>query len=214
VPVVRTDMNSEQMKISTLRHNRARGTEDTDLTSSLLRDLEKLGALEYAKQQLGLSDDEMDFLLKDAKATDILPSAEFGRAWEFVGEAEMAKELDAKAMGGDAAERGASVNQSPIQKSYSRKAAQNMIDLDKKLGEAKTGAERKRLKREYSIFRIVISVSQEEAKVLDAILGKKQSEAFFKICKAEYDRMEAAGELQAETPQAPAQESEQEESHV
>ena len=43
IPVVITPMTEEQAKIATLRHNRARGSEDIDLTAELLRDLEKMG---------------------------------------------------------------------------------------------------------------------------------------------------------------------------
>ena len=46
IPVVVTPMTYEQARIATLRHNRARGSEDIELTSEVLRDLEKLGALD------------------------------------------------------------------------------------------------------------------------------------------------------------------------
>ena len=43
VPVVLVDMTLEQMRIATLRHNRARGSEDIELSTELLRDLRGLG---------------------------------------------------------------------------------------------------------------------------------------------------------------------------
>ena len=46
IAVVFVDMSPEQMRIATLSHNRARGQEDVELTAELLRDLEKMGALD------------------------------------------------------------------------------------------------------------------------------------------------------------------------
>ena len=39
VPVVFVDMTREQMRVSTLRHNRARGSEDIDKSADVLKDL-------------------------------------------------------------------------------------------------------------------------------------------------------------------------------
>lgn len=51
VPVVFVDMTMEQMRISTLRHNRARGSEDIDLSTKVLQDLRELGALDWGAGQ-------------------------------------------------------------------------------------------------------------------------------------------------------------------
>jgi ParB/RepB/Spo0J family partition protein len=72
IPVVFVNMTDEQMRISTLRHNRARGSEDVELTVAVLKDLEKLGALEWAKDSLKLSDQEITRLMEDIPVAEAL----------------------------------------------------------------------------------------------------------------------------------------------
>jgi ParB-like chromosome segregation protein Spo0J len=80
IPVVFTDMTPEQQRISTLRHNRARGSEDMNLSAELLRDLASRGAADFAMESLQMSEAEMDFLLKDVKAPDMLEAPEVMKA--------------------------------------------------------------------------------------------------------------------------------------
>jgi len=80
--VVRTTMTPEQMRISTLRHNRARGSEDLELTAQVLRDLEALGALDWAQDSLMMDDIEIQRLLEDIPAPEALAEEEYGEAWE------------------------------------------------------------------------------------------------------------------------------------
>ena len=65
VPAVLTDMTPEQARIATLRHNRARGTEDAALAADVLKDLAALGAADFAQEELALDDAEMQRLLGD-----------------------------------------------------------------------------------------------------------------------------------------------------
>lgn len=81
IPVVFVDMTDQQQRISTLRHNRARGNEDIELTSSILRDLRELGALDQATESLSLSSREINALLDDLPATEANASKEFANAW-------------------------------------------------------------------------------------------------------------------------------------
>lgn len=76
VPVVYVDMTPEQQRISTLRHNRARGSEDMNLAAELLRDLEARGASDFAQTELLISSAEMDFMLQDVKPPEILEAPE------------------------------------------------------------------------------------------------------------------------------------------
>ena len=68
-------------RVSTLRHNRARGSEDIQLTAQVMRDLEKLGALDWAQDTLMLSDVEVNRLLEDVPAPESLKNEEFSTAW-------------------------------------------------------------------------------------------------------------------------------------
>lgn len=80
IPVVFVDMTPEQQRISTLRHNRARGSEDMNLSAELLRDLAGRGAAEFAMESLQISSTEMDFLLKDVKPPEVLEAPEVQQA--------------------------------------------------------------------------------------------------------------------------------------
>ena len=78
IPVVFVDMTDVQRRVSTLRHNRARGTEDYELTANLLRDLEKLGAIGWVQDSLMLDDEELSQILKDTSIAE-----ELGQVEEF-----------------------------------------------------------------------------------------------------------------------------------
>jgi ParB-like chromosome segregation protein Spo0J len=82
IPVVFVDMTPEQARVATLRHNRARGSEDLQLTAEVLRDLERLGALDWAQDQLMMDDVELQRLIEDIPAPDALAADEFSDAWE------------------------------------------------------------------------------------------------------------------------------------
>lgn len=89
VPVVFVDMSPEQMRISTLRHNRARGSEDVEAVTAILRDLEKLGALDKAMESLMLSEREVNHLLHNSIAPVALAGDSYGSAWEPSGQHDM-----------------------------------------------------------------------------------------------------------------------------
>jgi hypothetical protein len=69
-----------------MRHNRARGQDDTSQVAALMIDLEKLGALDWAQEALRLSDEEMRRLvaMADTVAEDLSRGHEFSQAWEPV----------------------------------------------------------------------------------------------------------------------------------
>ena len=81
IPIVVVPMGVAQAKIATLRHNRARGSEDIELATDVLRDLERLGALDWAADSLDLSDAELQRLLDDIPASEALAGETFGEAW-------------------------------------------------------------------------------------------------------------------------------------
>jgi ParB-like chromosome segregation protein Spo0J len=82
IPVVFVDMTPEQQRISTLRHNRARGSEDVNLAAELLRDLAGRGAADFALDKLGMAGEEMEMLLKDVKAPEVYDAPEVLEAKE------------------------------------------------------------------------------------------------------------------------------------
>lgn len=81
VPVVLTDMTAEQMRIATLRHNRARGTEDLEATAVVMQELRELGALEEAKGALLLDDTDVQRMIDKATADEALANEQFTDSW-------------------------------------------------------------------------------------------------------------------------------------
>ena len=71
VPVVYTTMSPEQMRIATLRHNRARGEENAELAADVLRYLVEGGFLEEAKNSLMLDDIDVKRLTEDLQTTEL-----------------------------------------------------------------------------------------------------------------------------------------------
>lgn len=65
IPIVFVDMTIEQQMISTLRHNRARGNEDINMASSVLRELDQMGSLDDASDSLLLDEIDLQIMLND-----------------------------------------------------------------------------------------------------------------------------------------------------
>ncbi|HUV09222.1 MAG TPA: ParB/RepB/Spo0J family partition protein [Spirochaetia bacterium] len=83
IPVVRIDMTEAQRRIATLRHNMARGSHDIELVGNIVKDLEQLGAINWAQDALMLDDKELDRLLKDIQAPEELgKDQDWSEAWE------------------------------------------------------------------------------------------------------------------------------------
>lgn len=81
IPVVLVDMTAPQMKIATLRHNRARGSEDIELTIKVLQDLRTLGALDHAVDSLNMTEVELNTLIDDLPGPELMAGEEFNQAW-------------------------------------------------------------------------------------------------------------------------------------
>lgn len=81
VPVVFVDMTEEEMRIATLRHNRARGSEDVELSIKILQDLRTLGALDHAVDSLNITERELEILIDDLPAPEQMAAEEFSSAW-------------------------------------------------------------------------------------------------------------------------------------
>lgn len=173
VPFVEVPMTVEQMRIATLRHNRARGSEDIELSAEVLRDLQQLGALDWAKDSLMLDDAELNKLLDDIPAPESLAAEEFSEAWDPV------KGKDAITIEQDMVETG--------QRSVaaSAAAANRLAEMEKKIAEAKTEQEKEQAKREANVFRLVLVFTGDQAEVVKTVLGEKPAEAILRMCEAE-----------------------------
>jgi ParB/RepB/Spo0J family partition protein len=165
IPVVRVPMEPAQTKIATLRHNRARGTEDIELATEVLRDLEKLGALDWAADSLDLSDAELQRLLADIPAPEALAGDEYTEAWAPgapAGTGDVAPGILA-----DATTAGAS-------------AARRRED---QLKNAKTEQERQKIASSREVFRVSLVFAGDEAKTVRDALGPKPADTLLGWCR-------------------------------
>jgi ParB/RepB/Spo0J family partition protein len=175
LPVVLVSMSPEQARIATLRHNRARGAEDLQLSAEVLRDLEKLGALEWAADSLMLSDAEIEKLLADVPAPDALAGAEYSTAWAPGERPEDAEITD----------RATDTNGSGIVQTSA--ASVNAIEVQRRqetrMAEARTEEERELARKDGTFYRINLMFADDEAKVIKTVLGDRPAERLLQICR-------------------------------
>ena len=153
IPVVLTDMSMEQQRIATLRHNRARGSEDLELTAQLMRDLRELGALEWAQDSLALSDLEVSRLLDDVPAPQLLAADEWGEAWEPA----------PHHLGGTSVEKAGDAT--PDTQNRLRQAAE-------RIEQATSDEEREQYRRELQTFRVSVIYTGEDADLVRDVLSR------------------------------------------
>tara|TARA_Y100001963_G_C6751008_1_gene434213 strand:+ start:854 stop:1735 length:882 start_codon:yes stop_codon:yes gene_type:complete len=178
VPVVKTSMTVEQMKIATLRHNRARGSEDIELTAQVLRDLEELGAIEWAQDSLMLDDTELNRLLDDIPAPDAFMDEEFAEAWEpsdTDDEEKVITSPDSRVTQGSQGEE--------INTAMTVQAIEKQREQEKKLAEAKTEEDRKKLAMESKFYRLSLIFSGDESDIVKEALGKQPAVRLVEWCK-------------------------------
>lgn len=81
IPVVVLDLDETRMKLSTIRHNKARGSHDADLEALIYKDLEQLMGRDFITSQLMVDDNVLDEILNFESAPMDLASDEFGDSW-------------------------------------------------------------------------------------------------------------------------------------
>ena len=188
IPVVITPMTEEQAKIATLRHNRARGSEDIDLTAELLRDLEKMGALDWAQDSLMLDDAELNKLLEDIAAPDALAGEDWSEAWEPSNEQEVSPDSDMDTT--TETREIQSGGGGTVAAASSIAAVERQREREKQLAEAKTAEERQALRKDHDIFRLYLTFTGDEANLVKKILGHHAAEKVIEMCQKEEQLME------------------------
>lgn len=169
VPCVVTYMTDAQMRIATLRHNRARGTEDIMLTAEVLRDLEKLGALEHAMDSLQLDDVEIQKMLEEATAPDQLGTSEnYSPSWEV-----------------NTANVPASNPDDGFNVGMTRKAIEEQRRIQTETAAAQSAEERQMVQKTSELVRIMLVFQGDEAKLVQSVLGKNQAEKLLEMCQRE-----------------------------
>jgi ParB-like chromosome segregation protein Spo0J len=180
LPVVFTDMTPEQMRIATLRHNRARGSEDIELTAQVLRDLQALGAIDWAQDSLMLDDVELNRLLEDFPAPEALAAEEYSPAWEptdkLDGQTEETVVRDGNAPG------------HVIVQAMTPAAIEARREEERRYAQAKTEEEKRIVKQESQLYRVHLVFAGEEAAVVSEVLGDKPAEMLLTLCRLQRER--------------------------
>jgi len=171
VPVVHVDMTPEQMRIATLRHNRARGSEDYDLATQVLKDLQELGALDWAQDSLMLDDAEINRLLNDLPAPESLAGEDFSNAWAPGERTE--QETEGVTEGGAA-----------IRVSTTAEAADALREEERRLAQAVTEEDRIAARKDLNIYRLSLVFSGDEAGIVKGALGDTPAHTILEWCKA------------------------------
>jgi len=169
IAIVKVPMDLAQAKIATLRHNRARGTEDIEMATDVLRDLERLGALEWAADSLDLSDDELNRLLADIPAPEALAGDDFTEAW-------------VPATGTDEGGRG-EVTGTNIYADSTDAGADAARANRARLAAAKTDQDRQEVLRSKDVFRLSLTFSGDEAAAVRAGLGSRPAVTILGWCR-------------------------------
>ena len=185
IPIVVVPMTEAQAKIATFRHNRARGSEDYELASSLMKDLESMGALDWAQDSLMLDQTEIDRMLEDAPVPDVLGEEEWTEAWEpaSAGETEdgeLVESVETKVIDGS--------SQGKVITASTASAIQAQRDLEKRKAEATTAQERQMIQKDNDIFKIYLSFTGEEAVLVKEVLGDRAAEKLVELCQEYSDR--------------------------
>lgn len=176
IPVAFVDWPEEQRRIATLRHNRAHGEEDVGLATDVLRDLQELGAGKWAQDSLMISDAELNKLLQETSAADLLAGDSFSPAWVPTSEEKTAELTE---------EFAADSNSSGMMTSRTEAAAELQRDAARRLEEASTSEERAAINKAVKVFPINLMFKADEAVLVRKVLGDAPAQRLLELCKAE-----------------------------
>jgi ParB/RepB/Spo0J family partition protein len=176
IPVVFVNMTEEQMRIATLRHNRARGDEDIELTAQVLRDLQELGALDWAQDSLQMSDDEINRMIEDVDVPEALAGDEFNEAWEPTKRPTVTENASIEGQKDKAIE-------GTVTSAMSSSAIDAQREREKRLAAAKNEEERETARQENKLHRVSLVFNGEEAELIEEVLGKYPAEQLVKLCQ-------------------------------
>lgn len=171
IPCVVYPGSAIQARISTMRHNKARGTHDLELEADLMRDLRELGALSWAQDSLMMDDVEITRLLDDVSAPEALAGDEYAAAW-VPGTSTNSNEGEAERFG------------APMQVSLTPEAVQSQRDAEKRAAAAKTEEEKATIRKEVALYRINITFSQEQGALVKRVLGTNPAGRILELCEA------------------------------
>jgi hypothetical protein len=177
VPLVFNDeMGTAQMRVSTLRHNRAKGTEDIELSTEMLRDLEILGYKESSLEDLGMTQAEWDRLVEDVSAPESLADPEHSTAWVPDKAGSDIAPVEGRESAHDSGTWTNASTGEALEQSRRRETA---------LKEAKTEEQREMITRDMSegFHRVSLLLYGEDAEAAKVVLRGAPAEALAKLCR-------------------------------
>lgn len=169
-PIVYVPYTPEQMRISTLLHNLARGEHDLELTAQLLADVQQLGALEWAQDSLMMGDTDVARLLEDISALDQHAGEEYSEAWA----PDKLADEDVENASTTVRTVSATTHGGTMQSAMTPAAIEATRERERKLREAKTEEERAQARKESHIYRISLIYSHTEADTVRGVLGRNR----------------------------------------
>lgn len=155
ISVVFTEMSPEQMRISTLRHNRARGSEDPALAGVVMQQLAALGGIEQAAESLMLDQVEVERLMNemgDVEASMLsveVPDSQLGPNGEGLAAGDANVDLTADTF----------------------RAKQLLVE------QAKRGEQNDMVAADDAVYRLMLFFTGEEAVMVRAVLNVGESQA-------------------------------------
>jgi ParB-like chromosome segregation protein Spo0J len=175
IPIAVSEMGLEQARVATLRHNRARGSEDLELAAQVLRDLQELDAIDWAKESLMLDDIELQRLLEDVPAPELYAAEQHSEAW-------------APDKGGVSQDvTVANQEKEGVQFSGTQKAVEERRALEKRLADARSEEQRELIRSDEGkkFHRISVMLYGEEAEIVRRVLGGAQAQTIVDLCRKE-----------------------------
>lgn len=186
IPVVKMEVEQVQAMLSTLRHNKARGSHDIELDVEVFRMAEELGVLDIMTDGLGIDDDEMQKMLDDIEPPESLASDEFGEAWvpETTGELDnrMAEDGTGESVEGDVQTMAATPG-----------GIDALRGREKRIAEAKTKEEKEMARKSSDVFRLHLVFGGDEAETVKKVLGGRPADRILEMCREALDEDTGGG---------------------
>ena len=175
IPVVFTDMTPEQARISTLRHNRARGEEDVRLAAAVLKDLAKLGATDWLEDSLNMDSLELENFLGAVDDAD-------GFSTEEAAEIATADDATLRQL---VKEEGGKIDE------HVSVSVQDVVRArEERLSGIRRTEERAASIADASVYKLRLVFTGDESTVVKRVLGRKPIERLLRICGGEITQPE------------------------
>lgn len=168
VPVVLTDMSIVQARISTLRHNRARGDENVELAAAVLRELVSMGIKDWMMDSLAMDEVELQNFMDSVDQQDGMTQSEAAALVD-------ADEATLRQM---VASEGGTIDE------HQSISVQDVIRArELRMQKQKTSQDKEQSNLEVDVFRLRLVFTGDQAQVVKRVLGKKPIETLLTICK-------------------------------